>query len=388
MNNILSSQEELFQLEEDVTYLNCGYYSPQLKSVTTAAVEALGIKIRPNGITMDHIFGPPARLRNNFARLIQAPDPDRIAIAPSVSYGIANAARQIRPKRGSKIVVLEDQFPSNVYPWMRLCDEFGCELIQVSAPDSEQGRGKLWNQRLLEAIDDKTAVVAVPPLHWLDGTRIDLKAIREATRQHGAVMIVDGTQLIGGSPFDVSEIQPDALTCAGYKWLMGPLGIALAWYGEYFDEGIPIEENWCTRANSDDFETLVQYRPDLQPKGRRYSAGQHHSFVQVAMLNAGLEQVNAWGPENIHQYLKEITQPIWPDLAQVVGFIEEEAYRYPHLFGLHLPNPEKADRVREVFKDRNIFVTVRNGIVRVTPNVYNTQPQLAHFVESLKIALL
>ena len=102
-------------------------------------------------------------------------------------------------------------------------------------------------------------------IHWADGTLFDLKAIRQRTRDVGALLIIDGTQSIGALPFDIQEIQPDALICAGYKWLMGPYSLGLAYLGEFFDEGIPIEENWKNRHNSHHFARLVNYEDKYQP---------------------------------------------------------------------------------------------------------------------------
>jgi selenocysteine lyase/cysteine desulfurase len=105
-------------------------------------------------------------------------------------------------------------------------------------------RGSVWNEKILSAIDNNTRAVALGNVHWADGTLFQLEEIRKRTRDVGALLIVDGTQSVGVMPFDVKKIQPDALVCAGYKWLLGPYSIGLAYYSEYFDEGTPIEESW------------------------------------------------------------------------------------------------------------------------------------------------
>jgi len=76
------------------------------------------------------------------------------------------------------------------------------------------------------------------------------------------LLIIDGIQSIGTLPFSVKEIQPDALICAGYKWLLGPYSIGLAYYSDTFANGFPIEENWINRKNSEDFGGLVNYEPE------------------------------------------------------------------------------------------------------------------------------
>ena len=93
-------------------------------------------------------------------------------------------------------------------------------------------------------------------VHWADGTIFDMKKIRKKTSENNALLIIDGTQSIGSMPFNLNEIQPDALVCAGYKWLMGPYGSGLAYYGKYFDDGKPIEESWINRKVVMIFRTL------------------------------------------------------------------------------------------------------------------------------------
>ena len=91
-------------------------------------------------------------------------------------------------------------------------------------------------------------------------------ALRQRTHEVGAQLVIDGTQSVGALPINVQELQPDALICAGYKWLMGPYSIALAYYGPYFDQGEPLEEGWINRYGSEDFTNLVQYQDRYQPR--------------------------------------------------------------------------------------------------------------------------
>src|SRR5690606_28089578 len=143
------------------------------------------------------------------AKLINAPDPKRIVIIPSVSYGMANVVRNLDIKKGQHIIVATEQFPSNVYPWQRLCEDAGAQIISVAPPDNYSNRGKRWNEKILESINANTKAVAIGHVHWADGTRFDLEAIRKRTREVGALLVIDGTQSVGALPFDVQHIQPD-----------------------------------------------------------------------------------------------------------------------------------------------------------------------------------
>ena len=257
---MISCKYSKFSLPARITYLNCAYMSPLLKSVEKAGLKGLRIKRNPGEISPEDFFKDSDLLRQEFANLINASNPKSIAIIPSVSYGIATVARNLGITRGEKIIVAADQFPSNYYPWERVAEENGANVLVVAPPAELSSRGKVWNERILDAIDNTTRAVAISNVHWADGTLFQLQEIRKRTREVGALLIVDGTQSIGALPFDVIQIQPDALICAGYKWLLGPYSIGLAYYGEYFDNMQPIEENWINRLNSEDFTQLVSYQ--------------------------------------------------------------------------------------------------------------------------------
>ena len=111
----LPNQRTLFDIPDDVAYLNCAYMSPLLNTVAAAGEKAVRQKQHPWQITAPDFFSLPDRGRELFARIIGANRED-IAIVPSVSYGMAIASLNIEMGSGQEILVLEDQFPSNVYP--------------------------------------------------------------------------------------------------------------------------------------------------------------------------------------------------------------------------------------------------------------------------------
>jgi selenocysteine lyase/cysteine desulfurase len=352
-------------------------------------VEAAGLagmrgKRNPMRVSPTDFFTTTEQLRTEFAKLIGSTDSNRIVLIPAASYGLANAMANIRLSAGDKVIVASEQFPSNYYPWERLCSDQRGTLIRVSPPDPLEHRGQQWNQRILEAIDNRTRVVALGHVHWADGTRFDLKAIRKRTRETGSLLIIDGTQSVGAMPFDVNEIQPDALVCAGYKWLMGPYSLGLAYYGPAFDEGRPIEENWINRKNSEDFTALVNYQEAYQPGSLRYEVGEHSNFILVPMLLEAIKQVNRWKPEAIQTYTASISRKAIVQLRNGGCWVEDEPYRGNHLFGVRVPASVDISRLKETLKKKNISVSFRGSAMRISPHVYNTATDLNRLVEAIK----
>ncbi|RMG86302.1 MAG: aminotransferase class V-fold PLP-dependent enzyme [Bacteroidetes bacterium] len=381
---MLTCQKNRFSLPSNVTYFNAAYFTPLLDVVELAGYRGVTKKTMPFEVTSSDFFDPVEPLRRMFASLIHADEPGRVAIVPSVSYGIANAAKNVRAERGQKIVLIEEQFPSNYYSWQRTADEKGLRLQIVGAPKETDGRAAQWNENLLAAITSDTAVVTLPHVHWADGTKFDLERVGKKCREVGAQFIVDGTQSVGALPFDVSVIQPDALICSGYKWLLGPYSIGLAYYGEAFDAGTPIEESWMNRAHSDDFQGLVQYQSEYRPFAARYNVGEFSNFILIPMMSAALETILDWRVENIQEYCGSLSAPFLEAFVEMGCRLESPEYRGQHLIGIRTGDNFDLEDLKHALAKNRIYVSFRGEVVRISPHLYNDSGDFEKLIECFK----
>ncbi len=380
---MLTCQKSDFALPVGLHYLNCAYMAPLAHRVRASGIAGIDRRATPQLIGPRDFFEESDLVRCLFSRIINASDPNRIAIVPSVSYGLATVARNVHAGAGDNIVVLEEQFPSNVYSWRRLCAERGLALRTVAAPPRrEGGRAAEWNARVLTAIDRRTAVVALPQVHWTDGTLFDLESIGQRARECHALFVVDGTQSVGAFPFDVQRIQPDALICAGYKWLLGPYSTGLAYYGPVFDDGTPLEEGWIARRNSDVFADLVRYRDAYRGAAVRYDVGERSNFTLLPMLATALELVLQWTVPAIHEYCRTLTVDLTQRLRERGYWIEEDAWRGAHLFGVRPPDAHGAALASRL-EARRITVSLRGDAIRVSPHLYNDAEDVMALLDAL-----
>ena len=372
----LGDQRGLFEIPEEISYLNCAYMGPQLRSARETGEKAAARKSRPWEITPDKFFEDAEETRALFARLVGG-DTDGVALVPSVSYGVAVAAANVPVREGEKILILEDQFPSNVYAWRELAARLGARLVTVPRPDNLD-----WTAAVLEHLDASVAVVSAPNCHWTDGSLIDLVRVGERAREAGAALVVDGIQSIGAHPFDVGEVRPDFLIAASYKWLLGPYGVGFMYVGERFREGTPIEHNWINRRGSEDFSGLVSYQDAFQPGARRYDVGERSNFVLLPMANEALSQILDWGVENVSETIGELTDLIEEE-AKKRGIEAIPAQkRARHLIGLRLGPGAPGDLAARLARE-NVFVSVRGESVRVSPHLYNTERDVERLFEVL-----
>jgi len=374
---MLSCQRSLFRLPDDSHYLNCAYMSPLLRNVEEAGIAGIRRKRNPALIGPEMFFSESEEVRRLFARLIGG-DAERVALIPATSYGVATVARNLRLEPDQNMVVLHEQFPSNVYSWRRLAADTGARLCTI------EGQGAGWNERILEAINARTAVVAVSTVHWANGTRFDLDAIGTRAREVGAAFVVDGTQSLGALPLEVTSLPVDALICSGYKWLLGPYSMGFLYVGERFLSGIPLEENWITRAGSERFGELVRYTDAYQDGARRFDVGERSNFALMPMMAAAIQQVLQWEPRRITDYCHCLMSPAIASIREL-GYKVDPACS-AHLFGVGMPGQVTRDSLYRLLTQHSVSVSVRGSAIRVSPHVYNTPADVDRFCEVLAMA--
>src|SRR5215208_2128948 len=373
----VGEQRGLFEIPEDIVYLNCAYMSPQLRSAREIGERAVSRKSRPWEITPDDFFEDAEKVRTLFARLVGG-DAEGVAIVPSVSYGIAVATANVQVREGQKIMILEDQFPSNVYAWRELAERSRATLVTIPRPEDLD-----WTRALLAEIDADTAVVAVPNCHWTDGSLVDLARVGAGTREAGAALVVDGIQSLGAYPFDVSEVEPDLLDASSYKWLLGPYGVGFMHVGEEYREGKPIEHNWINRRGSEAFSQLVDYEDAFQPGARRYDVGERSNFALLPMAAEALRQLIDWGVENVSENIGTLTDLV-EERAGALGIVTiPKERRARHMIGLML-GPDAPDDLATRLTTHNVYVSVRGPSVRVSPHLYNTESDVYQLFDVLE----
>lgn len=383
---MLSCQREMFSLPEELHYLNCAYMGPLSKATQAAGVSGVGVKAVPVTISSEDFFAPAETLRSLMGQLVNA-SPERVALITAVSYGVALLDHNLKLASAQNVVMPAEEFPSNVYSWMDRCRKTGAALRQVPRPMDTRHPGDRWTQALLDAIDADTALVTLTAVHWTDGTRFDLERIGKKAREAGALFVVDGTQSVGALPFDFESVQPDALLCTGYKWLLGPYGLGLMVFGDRLMELEPLEMNWINRHASEDFSQLINYQENFQSGARRYDFGERSNPITLPMLISSLQQVLDWGVENIQEYTVHLGETLDDALAGSPFMVAAKEDRVGHIFGIRLPDAGKIERVMEILQERGVHVSLRGTSVRVSPNIYNTPRDIQALADALKASI-
>jgi selenocysteine lyase/cysteine desulfurase len=374
----LPSQRHLFDIPPDVAYLNCAYMSPLPKASITAGEQGLRRKGQPWTIDSTHFFTDSEAVRKLFAQLINA-TADDIAIIPAVSYGMAQAAHNIRLSRGKKILSLAEEFPSNYYPWMDLAQRTGADIICVSRPTDDD-----WTAALLAHMDSSVGLVAAPHCHWTDGGFVDLEAVGSECRRVGAVLCVDGSQSLGALPFDVKRIDPDFVAVGTYKWLLGPYSSGFLYVAPRWQNARSIEQNWIARRDSQNFGGLVHYKSEFQPGARRFDVGERSNFALLPVVKASLGLLLGWGVPRVYSTLKARNDSIAHRAKEELGLDSVSPDRRAgHYLGFRFGDTVPLDLPARLASAK-IFVSVRGRSMRVTPHVWNTDDDIEKLFSALK----
>jgi len=370
---IIPSQKHLFDIPDDVAYLNNAYMSPLMHSVVSAMTSGIESKVRPWTYKPQDFFTHAEKARELAAKIWSGPA-DNIAIVPSASYGLQVAANALPLAHGQEVLVLEDQFPSNIYPWQEKASAIDAKVNILPIPRDDQ-----WTSVLLSAISPKTAIVAIPQTHWSSGATLDLMAIRSALDQVGGALVLDLTQSLGAQPFDAGLVRPDFAVAATYKWLMGPYSLGFLYVDPKWHNALPLENNWMNRLGSEDFTGLTTYQDKFQPGARRFDMGEKSNPAQLMGTSAALEQILDWGVDNVAETLAAKTEFIAQSIASDEIQPVAKSCRAPHYLGLRFRGGVPSG-LSESLAQEGVFVSVRGPLMRVTPHLYTDQSDIDRFI--------
>ncbi len=203
-------------------------------------------------------------VRNLAARLIAA-DPDEIALIRNTTEGIGLVAEGFPWQAGDNVVTLDNEFPSNQYPWMNLASR-GVETRRVP---TDNGRVDL--DRLAEACDRRTRIVSVSWVGYASGWRIDPAEVASRAHERGALLFVDAIQGLGAFPLDAHATGIDFLAADSHKWMLGPEGAGLLFVRrEHLGLLRPLGVGWHSVAHSFDY-TKIEL--DIKPSAAALRGG-------------------------------------------------------------------------------------------------------------------
>lgn len=377
---MLPSQRALFDIPRHICYLNAASYSPLPLRTLEAGRAAVGRKGAPWTIEASFANAQHERARTAAARLIHA-EPADIALIPSVSYGVATAAKLLSPGRGTRVLVLENDHSSPVLEWHLRAEAQGFVVETI-----KQRVDADWTSSVLDSIERTGAppvsLASISSVHWSDGGLIDIEKVGAALRQRGGAFLVDATQGAGVLAMDVQRLDPDFVIFPTYKWLLGPYGRTFLYVAKRHQDGIPLEQTSAGRRNVRAENAVYFGDLDYVGDARRFDMGERDHFISMEMAAIGMEMLADWGAPAIAHRLAMLTARIAASVRELGVSMPEPHLRAPHILSLAFDGGMPAGLV-EGLASEGIYVAPRLGRMRVSPHVYNDEADADRFVEVL-----
>lgn len=367
---------ELFPITKHAAYLNHAAVSPP-PIPTITAVEAQLADVRENGsINFRSWIAVKERARQMAADMLGA-RPKQMAFMRNTSDGLSTIANGLRWRAGDNVVTFRNEFPSNIYPWLRLRDTLGVEVRLC-----EERNGRIDLEEFTRLIDSHTKVVAVSQVQYASGFRADLERIGLAARRYDALLVVDVIQAMGVVPTDVDAQLIDAAAGAGHKWLLTPEGVGILYLSDRARERIePTLVGWISVPDPEDYNNFDQ---GWKPGTLAWETGTGpmsliHGFEASARLLAEI------GVEATARYLEDLTD----------YFCEELAGRDYEIVSSRLPGEKSqivcirhkngltAMELYSQLRKNNIVTAPRGDRLRIAPHIYNNKAEIDLLVEAL-----
>jgi selenocysteine lyase/cysteine desulfurase len=371
-----------FDLPPGALYLDSAAHAPLLRGVRDAAAAALAgsnAPWMPDAATWDACV---ERVRALAAAWFDG-NAHGVAFIPSVAYGIATAANNLPLQRGESVLVLDHQFPSNLLAWQQHCAQSDATIVVARREPAQD-----WTDAVLVALERHPGIriAALPQVHWHDGAQLDLDTIAPRVRASGAALVLDLSQSLGVLATDFARWQPDFVASVGYKWLLGSAGLSVLWVAPHWRRhGRPVEQHWCARE-----DTVWHSDPAIPPAyrrgARRFDAGGILEPQRVAMFEAALTQLKAWGADTVLAHLRAMTTTLDAALDESgLGAWNTPAHA-PHFTGLR-PPPAQFDAVAAALRAANVICTARYGTLRIAPHLHVGEDDMRRCVAVMASAL-
>lgn len=393
-----------FPITERCVYLDHAFVGPLSRVAATAVKRVTDEHEQKSSLAFEGFITEAEEVRACFATFIGASAAE-IAMVDTTSMAISIIASGFRWQSGDSVVIPENEYLSNVYPWANLSRR-GVELRKVHCPG-----GRITVDALMGACDDSTRIVSVSWVQFANGYRADIAALGEACRARDIFLVVDANHAVGAIAIDVHNLPIDALATQSFKWLLGPFNVGWLYLRPPLLEWIdpfavgPLSSNPNT--------SFLNQELELRADCGRFETGVPN-FAGIAGVGASLKLLSDAGIDTIEQRISYLSDYLEEGLRrrdyEVVSVREAPREKSGILIFRH-KNPESAlpkprttpgnedvgrskglDRrgansrhlgLLQALLDQGIVISMREDALRVSPHFYNTEQEIDRLLEAL-----
>ena len=358
------------------TYLNAAHMHPIPLSTAVAMREHIETRLDP--------ISRPRQAKQRFAKLINA-EAEEIALIPSTSYGesFVVGALQLKGNRPGRIVTDILHYDGSLYMYREL-EKRGLSLSILPMAEN----GTIDMNRLEAAVDNKTTLVAISLVSWLNGFEHDLKTVCDIAHKKGAKVYVDAIQGAGAVPIDVRASNVDFLATSTFKWLMGDFGCGFLYVRQDLLQNLSRPEFGYHQYTDADYHFLPGDKPgtalfDAKPNDSTamgyFEVGSVGTAAEIAAA-ASLGNLIATGVENIQRNRQPLMERLSARLSRRYRQLTPQNSKSP-IISFSFPDADKMLVSR--IKEANINFELYDNRFRISPSVYNSMADVDRAIDLL-----
>ena len=311
--------------------------------------------------------------RSLCARLVNA-EPDEISFIENTGSGISIFANMLDWAQGDNVVITDLEFFP--YQWTRL-KRFGVDVRIVPSLKPDGTRDVTLND-LRSHCDHRTRVIALSQVSFFNGLKYDLGAVGRLAKEFGAYLVVDAIQSVGAMRWDVRQGPVDALSCGGFKWLLGPIGTGFFFCRrELIQRYEPAKVGWHSHKKPFSSHLRAEYEP--APNANRFMPG-GINLAGLCGMAAGIKYLLDIGIEKIEKRNMSLADRVVEGISQIglpfLSPLRREARS-------HIVNfiPTNCEATLQQLAQAGITLLQRAEGVRVAPNFYNEEWEIDRLIE-------
>ena len=376
-NNGLESE---FDLDPNVSYLNHAAVSPWPLQAARAVADFAAENARIGAQYYPAWIETETQLRDNLARLINAPSPDDIALVKNTSEALSFVAYGLDWQDGDEIIISDQEFPSNRIVWESLADKgvIVREVALSAGSDSEDA--------IIAAMGPRTRLLAISSVQYGTGYRIDVAKLGQACRSRDVLFCVDAIQSIGALPLDVQAMQIDFTMADGHKWLLGPEGLGVFYVRPELRNQLKLSEyGWHMIEKRGDFS---QRDWTIANSAVRFECGSPNMLAAHALeastallLKVGIDQVSALIQSKVDYLAAQLKT-----IAGVELLSSRDPSRSSGILTFRVKGQDSQALYTALMK-ANVVCACRGGGVRFSPHYYTPESALDLVISRLKSCL-
>jgi cysteine desulfurase / selenocysteine lyase len=314
--------------------------------------------------------------RSAVARLIGA-DAGDIALIPSLSSVAGLVGAQLGPAGpGENVVIGAREYSSNNFPWRQLVEK-GYDVRQVPFRN-----GGLEASDVADTVDEGTRLLAFSGVQSATGHRSDIVTLSGIARAVGAIVFVDGSQLIGALP--VAEYLPhvDVLAASDHKFLLNAgRGMGYCYLSADAQARFtPINAGW--RAGRLPMESFFGPEMDLSPTASRFDSS--ISWMAAIGSEAALGVFDDFGAAAIYERNLELTSLLRTTLLGI-GWDPVDVPEQNRSTIVSIPLGDlEPDPLLGGLAERGVVCSARDGNLRITIHFYNDEDDIERLAAALR----